>query len=213
MDRKQVQSYLQALFVDELPGQQNVPDRLEKHGLPQISVPKEVGKLLYLLVKMSGSKRILEIGALGGYSTTWLARALPEEGSLLSLELKEEHIRLAEQTVEDCNLSSKVKFRSGDAAENLVHLRGCGEKFDFVFIDADKPNYLKYLQMTLELANPGALLVTDNLLLNGRIFNEEDQNPSAVSVRMVNKWLAEEPRVESLLIPIGDGVGIARVKE
>ncbi|WP_044642406.1 O-methyltransferase [Risungbinella massiliensis] len=213
MERKQVQSYLQALFVEELAGQQNVPERLAKHGLPQISVPKEVGKLLYLLVKISGSKRILEIGALGGYSTTWLARALPEKGSILSLELKEEHIQLAKQTVEDCNLSSKVNFRSGDAGENLAYLRDQGEKFDFVFIDADKPNYLKYLQMALEITNPGALLVTDNLLLNGRIFNDEDQNPSAVSVRMVNKWLAEEPRVESLLLPIGDGVGLARVKE
>lgn len=209
---KQIAEYIQNIFVEELPGQSNIYDRLRENGLPQISVPKEVGKFLYLLVKISGAKKILEIGALGGYSTTWLARALPEHGKVLSLELKEEHVRLANTAVRECQLEEKVEFRAGDAGENMGKLIEEGEKFDLFFIDADKPNYMNYLSRALDLANPGALIVADNLLLRGRIFNPEDQNPSAVSIRKVNEWLAKDPRVESILIPLGDGVGVARVK-
>jgi predicted O-methyltransferase YrrM len=211
VNKEQVQTYLRNLFVDELPGQRKIAERLAEHGLPLISVPGEIGKLLYLLVKMSGAKRVLEIGALAGYSTTWLARALPENGKVLSIELKEEHVQLAAQAVKECGLDGKVSFLTGDAKIHLQNLIDQNEQFDFFFIDADKPNYLTYLEAALELAIPGALVVADNLLLGGRIFCEEDQNPSAVSIRKVNRFLAEEPRLESLIIPIGDGLGIARV--
>ncbi|MFC4546083.1 O-methyltransferase [Paenactinomyces guangxiensis] len=181
--------------------------------MPQISVPSEVGKTLYLLAKISGAKRILEIGALGGYSTIWLARALPRTGKVVSLEISQKHADFAKENIEKAGLSSLVTYQVGNARESLEQLIRQGEKFDFFFIDADKPSYIYYLEKAIELANPGAIITADNLLQSGRIFDEEDQGPSPQTIRKFNRQIATDPRLESILLTIGDGLGVCRVKE
>jgi predicted O-methyltransferase YrrM len=204
--------YVRALYAQEDEVLASIAPGLDERNMPQISVPPEVGKLLYLLVRISGAKRILEIGALGGYSTIWMARALPEDGRLVSLELKEEHAAFAGANVSKAGLDGLVRFMVGDASESLEKLITAGERFDFFFIDADKQGYIHYLEKSIQLALPGAIITADNLFQGGRIFDESDQAPSRVAIREFNRKIAKDPRLESLLVPIGDGLGVIRVK-
>ncbi len=204
--------YIRKLFVKENDVLRSIEDGLAQRGFPQISVPSEVGKTLSLLVKITGAKHILEIGALGGYSTIWLAEALPEDGTLTSLELKQEHADFAMENVRKAGLAEKVTFLVGDASKTLTTLKDTGRKFDFFFIDADKPNYVHYLEKSIQLAHSGSVITLDNLFHGGRVLDESDQNPAPNALRQVNQMLASDPRLESMILPIGDGVGLARVK-
>lgn len=190
----------------------SISEGLKKQGFPQISVPPEVGKMLHMLVRISNAANILEIGALGGYSTIWMARALPEHGKVLSLELKEEHARFARENVTKAGLRERVEFMVGDAMESLNQLEKTYKRFDFFFIDADKPNYLHYLEKAINLANPGAIITADNLFLHGRVFDEKDQSPSPETIRQFHQQIASDDRLESLILPLGDGLGVCRVK-
>jgi predicted O-methyltransferase YrrM len=207
------QDYIRSLFVREDEVLKQISSGLEARNMPQISVPPQVGKTLWLLARIAGAKRVLEIGALGGYSTIWLARALPEDGHVLSLELKEEHAEFAAENVKKAGLEARVTFMVGDARESLQKLAQAEERFDFFFIDADKPGYPDYLEMAIRLAEPGALITADNLFLQGRIFDENEQSISPVTIREFNRSIAEDPRLESILLPIGDGLGVCRVKK
>lgn len=211
--KKLEQSYIQDLYVQEDEVLQSVTLGLMDRGLPLISVPPEVGKAIYLLAKISGARRALEIGLLGGYSTIWLTRGLTEDGRVVSLELKEEHANFARHNLSQAGLLERVTIRVGDALESLDALLETGEKFDFFVIDADKVNYPVYIEKVIQLANPGAVLCCDNLFFNGRIFDEKDAlNPAPAAVRKVNEILSSHPRLEAILFPIGDGLGVARVK-
>lgn len=205
--------YVRSLFVDEDEVLKSIASGLEEREMPQISVPPEVGKTLYLLAKMSGAKRVLEIGALGGYSTIWLARALPEAGKVISLEISQKHADFAAENVAKAGLEDRVAFLVGDAMKSLEELARKGERFDFVFIDADKPNYINYLEKAIQLSEPGAVIAADNLFQHGRIFDENDQAPSPRTIRKFNSQIAGDPRLESILLTIGDGLGVCRVKE
>jgi predicted O-methyltransferase YrrM len=205
--------YIRSLFVKEDEVQKSIEQGLTERNMPQISVPPEVGQTLYLLAKISGAKKILEIGALGGYSSIWLAKALPLDGKLISLELKQEHADFAIENIQKAGLDQKVSLLVGDASEILDRLEKNGEKFDFFFIDADKLNFVHYVEKAIQLSEPGAIITLDNLLLGGRILDEADQNPAPTAVRQVNQMIAQDPRLESMLLTIGDGLGIARVKE
>lgn len=214
MNRKQEQSYIQELYVQEDDILQSITPGLTERGLPLISVPPEVGKAIYLLAKISGARRALEIGLLGGYSTIWLTRGLAEEGQVVSLELKEEHANFARYNLLQAGLLNRVTIHVGDALVSLDALIEADEKFDFFVIDADKVNYPVYIEKVIQLANPGAVLCCDNLFFNGRIFDEKDAlNPAPAAVRKVNEILSAHPRLEAILFPIGDGLGVARVKE
>lgn len=211
MDEKQ--KYIQSLFVREDSALASINKKLERQGFPLVSVPKEVGKLLYLLVKISGAQKILEVGTLGGYSTIWLARALPEMGNLTTIDCKQEHIDFAAKNIKEANVEEKVSFLRGDAVELMEQQINEGQRFDFFFIDADKGNYPVYLEKSIELANPGAIITMDNLFFHDRVLDEKDQANSPQRLRQTNQRLAEHPQLESILLPVGDGVGIARVKE
>lgn len=208
----QEKEYIRNLFAKEDEVLASIAEGLTKREMPQISVPPEVGKTLYLIAKMTGAKRILEIGALGGYSTIWLARALPASGQVISLELKQEHAEFAMENLTKAGLSEQVKIMVGDAKASLVQLVDQKETFDFFFIDADKLSYLEYLEQILKLAVPGAVIAADNLFQRGRIFDENDPAPSPQVIRKFNQRLAEDPRLESMILPIGDGLGISIVK-
>ncbi len=208
----QEKEYVRSLFVQEDEVLKGIAAGLAERDMPQISVPPEVGKTLYLLTKISGAKKVLEIGTLGGYSTIWLARALPEDGKVVSLELKQKHADFAMENLTKAGLDTRVSFMVGDAADSLSQLTQRNERFQFIFIDADKMNYLHYLEKAIELAEPGAIIAADNLFMGGKILDESYQGPSPVAVREFNRRIATDPRLESILLTIGDGLGICRVK-
>lgn len=205
------QSYIRSLFAQEDEILTAVKDSLQENSMPLISIPPEVGKLLYLLVKISRAKRILEIGTLGGYSTIWLARALPDGGNVTSIEYKQEHVKVAKVNVQKANLMDKVTILMGDAKKVMDHLIQKRESFDFFFIDADKLSYPEYVEKAIALANPGAIITADNLFLRGRVLDESERSDSPRRIRQTNEMLAHDPHLESLLLPIGDGIGVARV--
>lgn len=180
--------------------------------MPPISVAAELGKLLHLLVKTSGARRILEIGALGGYSGICLARALPMDGRLLSLELNPEFADVARANLVRAGLGERVEYRIGPALDSLQALVEAGETFDLFFIDADKPNYPAYLEYAIQLANPGALITADNVLLGDRVLDADNHDPAPEAVRMFNQNMHADERLEAFILPVRDGFAIARVK-
>jgi caffeoyl-CoA O-methyltransferase len=183
-------------------------------GLPEINVSPNQGRLLRLLVEIAGARRILEIGALGGYSAIHLARGLPEGGELISLELDEHHADVARNNVERAGLSDIVEVRVGDAHRLLTDLIENGEDpFDLVFIDADKEGYPDYLEASLRLVRPGSLILGDNTIRGGTVLDPQEE--SARATREFNRLVAEDPRLHGIALPLIreriDGMTIARV--
>ncbi len=169
-------------------------------GLPAIAVAPNQGKLLHLLAKLGGARRILEVGALGGYSTIWLARALPADGRLISLELEARHAEVARANLARAGLDDVAEVRVGPAAQSLAAMAGVEAAFDFVFIDADKPSNADYFAWALKLSRPGALIVVDNVGRKGAVADAEDRDPSVLGVRRLVDLLAQEPRVTATAI-------------
>ncbi len=189
-----------------------VLEGIRANGMPEISIAAGYGRLLTMLARIQGAKRILEIGALGGYSGICLARGLSEEGMLISLELKEEFAAVARKHLTDAGLGDKVEYRIGEALDSLKQLEQEGIRFDFYFIDADKGNYVNYLEWAIRLANPGAVIVGDNSLMRGRVIDPKVTSNSVQVMRKFNQMIAADPRLESTLLPAYDGLCIARVK-
>jgi predicted O-methyltransferase YrrM len=189
----------------------------EAAGLPTIQVSALQGRLLYLIAQIVGARRILEIGTLGGYSSIWLARALPPGGRLVSLELEPHHAAVARANIERAHLSDRVEVRVGRAIDSLDQL--CAEgaaPFDLVFIDADKESYPEYLGASLQLARPGTVLIADNVIRNGTIIEPQHPDPRVQGIRRFFERMAAEPRlVAAPLQMVGskgyDGWAIARV--
>ena len=183
-------------------------------GLPEINVSPNQGRLLRLLAEIAGARRILEIGALGGYSAIHLARGLPEDGELISLELDEHHADVARNNVERAGLSDIVEVRVGDAHRLLIDLIENGEDpFDLVFIDADKEGYPDYLEASLRLVRPGSLILGDNTVRDGTVLDPQEE--TARATREFNRLVAEDPRLHGIVLPLIreriDGMTIARV--
>ncbi len=153
-------------------------------GLPQIDVSPPHGKLLHLLARIAGAAKALEIGALGGYSAIWIARALPPDGRLVTLEADETHASVARENLARAGLSEKVEIRVGPALDNLpkIEAEGLGP-FDFVFIDADKSNNANYLAWTLRLSRPGTVILVDNVVREGAIVDRRASDPGTEGVR------------------------------
>ncbi len=170
-------------------------------GLPPINVAPNQGKLLELLAKSSGARRILEIGTLGGYSTIWLARALAEGGSLLSLELEERHAEVARANLERAGVGAVTEVRVGPAADTLERLIASGAPpFDFVFIDADKEGYPRYFELTMRLVTSGSVIVADNVVRNGAVADAATEDERVRGVRRFLEMVGAEPRVEATVI-------------
>jgi caffeoyl-CoA O-methyltransferase len=183
-------------------------------GLPEINVSPNQGRLLRLLVEIAGARRILEIGTLGGYSAIHLARGLPEDGELISLELDEHHADIARNNVERAGLSDIVEVRVGDAHRLLTNLIENGEEpFDLVFIDADKEGYPDYLEASLRLVRPGSLILGDNTIRGGTVLDPQEK--TARATRKFNRLVAEDPRLYGIVLPLIreriDGMTIAKV--
>jgi predicted O-methyltransferase YrrM len=170
-------------------------------GLPDIAVTPGQGKLLYLMAKMQGARKILEIGTLGGYSTIWLGRALPADGLLVTLEAEREHFEVARKNLARAGLAKVVDQRLGEALETLPELAEEGDgPFDFVFIDADKESSLEYFEWALRLSRPGAAILVDNVIRDGDVADPETEDPRVQGIRRLNEALAREPRVSATTI-------------
>lgn len=212
-----IETYIESLFVEPDPAlTQNIADA-EAGGLPAIQVSPNQGRLLYLLTKISGARRVLEIGTLGGYSTTWFARALPADGIVLSLELDQKHAAVARKSIDRAGIGSRVTIDVGPAAETMQRLiRDRVLPFDLIFIDADKPGYVEYLDLSLQLSRPGTVILADNLIRDGAVLDEAVQEENARAARTFNAKLAAAPRLESIIIPVlgkrTDGMSISIFK-
>jgi predicted O-methyltransferase YrrM len=189
----------------------------DEAGLPSHHVAPNQGKLLQLLAQVQGSRNILEIGTLAGYSTIWLARALPVNGRVVTLESNPKHAEVAQANISRAGLSHLVELRLGSAVESLQQLGSeGGEPFDFIFIDADKPNNPAYLAWALKLSRPGTLIIGDNVVRNGEVVNPNSKDANVQGVRRFSELLASEPRVSATALQtVGskgyDGFVMARV--
>lgn len=193
---KAVDDYLTSLFVPDDPALTAVLTESEAAGLDPISVSPMQGKLLNLLVQLKGARRILEIGTLGGYSTIWMARALPEGGKLISLELQEHHAAVARKNVERAGLGEKVEIRVGAALDSLKALEAEGAApFDLIFIDADKENIPGYYDGAMKLSRNGTLLIVDNVIRGGAVLEVDSDDVSIQGVRRFNELVAKDSRV------------------
>ena len=170
-------------------------------GLPQIDVSPAQGKFLYLLARLAGARNALEIGTLGGYSTICIARALPPEGRLVTLEASEKHATIARRNIAGAALSEKVEVRVGAALDLLPKIEAEGlNPFGFIFIDADKSNNANYLTWALRLSRPGTVIVVDNVVREGAIVDDATSDPGAVGVRRMFDMMAREPRLEATAV-------------
>jgi predicted O-methyltransferase YrrM len=215
---EKIDSYIDNLFVPPDPAlEQNLADA-RAAGLPAIAVAPAQGRMMYLLAKISGASRILEIGLLGGYSTTLLARALPENGKVISLELKQANADVARKNIDRAGIGKRVEIRVGPAGETLAKMIAAKEEpFDMVFIDADKTGYVGYLNQVLQLSRPGTVILSDNLIRHGAVLPDHPNPDSdARAITEFNKLIATHPRLESILLPIVkgkiDGMAISLVK-
>lgn len=210
---KKTDHYINTVFTAKDPILEGVVSSIEENGMPSISVSPSSGKLLTMLVSISDAKNVLEIGALGGYSGICLARGFnSKEGKLTSLELEESYAQLAYRNLEKAGFGEQVSYRTGAALESLEKLAGENRKFDFFFIDADKENYENYLNYCLKLAAPGALIVADNVLAAGTVVDETIQAKRNTEImKAFNKTVANHPQLESMLIPVGDGLTLSKV--
>jgi predicted O-methyltransferase YrrM len=173
----------------------------QESELPEISVSPAHGKMLMLLAKSVRARTILEIGTLGGYSTIWLARALPADGKLVTLEFEPKHKDVAAKNLQHAGFDSKVEIILGAAVENLPKLAGDSRTpFDFIFIDADKESYSEYLEWSLKLSRSGTLIVADNVVRNGAVIEPDHEDTRVQGIRKFNDLLASEKRVESTVI-------------
>ena len=181
-------------------------------GLPQINIKPEEGRFLQFLVRANGSKLALEIGTLGGYSGTWIARGLVEDGRLITLEKEAHHAKVAREHFRLAGVADKVEVREGNAMEVLPGLTDVGP-FDFVFIDAEKERYPGYLDWALENLQPGGIVVAHNAFLHRDILEESEKTDRIRSMQQFNNKLASDPRVISTIFPAGDGLAIGVLRE
>ena len=187
-------------------------------GLPAIDVSPVQGKLLHLLARAAGACRILEIGTLGGYSTIWLARAVPADGKVVTLEIDPRHAEVARANLDRAGVGDRVEIRVGAALETLAALKAADTApFDLVFIDADKQNNAHYVQAAIDLARPGALIIVDNVVREGGVLDAHSGDPMIQGTRRLFDMLAEEPRLDATAIQtVGikkwDGLVVALVR-
>jgi predicted O-methyltransferase YrrM len=192
-----VDDHLTALLVRPDDALTEAQRSADEAGLPSIAVSAPQGKFLHLLARSCGARAILEIGTLGGYSTTWLARALPSDGRLVTLELDPGHAEVARANLERAGLTDRVEVRVGPALDTLAGLTG---PFDLVFVDADKEHNAEYFAHAVRLSRPGTMIVVDNVVRRGAIADPTDDTPAVRGTRRLFDAMAAEPRVTTTVL-------------
>jgi caffeoyl-CoA O-methyltransferase len=213
-----VDEYIDTHFVPQDEVLLHTLQSLSEAGLPKISISPNQGKLLHLLALLSRARTILEIGTLAGYSAIWLARALPHDGRLITIEHDPRHASIAQENLARAGLADKVDIRVGRALDVLPQLEAAqAGPFDMIFIDADKPPYAEYLEWALRLASPGALLVADNVIKKGQVLDLNSSDQNVTGIQRFNEALANNPAVSATIVQtVGvkgyDGMALALVK-
>ncbi len=196
-----VDRYLGDLLVSSDPALDQALDGSTAAGLPAISVSPTQGRFLQLLGTILNARNILEIGTLGGYSTIWLARALPSNGRLITIEVDPRHAEVARSNIDRAGLSAIVDVRVGAALDVLPEVaKAADAPFDLIFIDADKPNIPEYFAWALKLARRGSLIIVDNVVRDGAVADASSRDESVKGVRRLNDMIAAEPRVSGTVI-------------
>lgn len=212
-----VDNYFTELLMPPDPQLEAALKHSSAEGLPEIQVAPNQGKLLMFFARVMNARNILEIGTLGAYSTIWLARALPEDGKLVTLEAAPKHAEVARDNLQRAGLSNIVEVRLGPALESLPKLQEEARgPFDLIFIDADKPGYPEYFSWALKLSRIGTLIIADNVVRNGAIIDGKSEDPNVQGMRRFHERVAAEPRVTTTVIQtVGskgyDGLSLALV--
>lgn len=204
----QISTYITSLFAAEDQALQHVRAASSQHGLPGIEIKAEEGRFLQFLVRACGVQKAVEIGTLGGYSGTWIARGLPPGGRLITLELEPRHAALAQQHFEAAGVAGQVEIRQGDAHQLLESLAAEGP-FDFVFIDAEKPGYPAYLDWALANVRLGGLIAAHNALRKGSVAGTKPPDDYTRVTQAFNQRVASDPRLLATIFPAGDGTLLA----
>jgi predicted O-methyltransferase YrrM len=184
---------------------------IPEHGM---QIAPEQGAFMSLLVKVMGARQCLEVGTFTGYSSTAVALALPADGRLVCCDVSREWTDVARETWTEAGIADRVELRLGPALETLDQLlaEGAAGRFDFAFIDADKPNYDGYVERALRLVRTGGVIAIDNVLWSGRVADSSVDDESTLAIRALNEKLAIDERVEEAIVPIGDGLTLLRVR-
>lgn len=212
-----VDNYIAQLLIKPDEALSKTEASIEAENIPPISVSPNQGKFLHILAKLCNAKKILEVGTLGGYSTIWMARALPADGKLITLEIDPKHAAVAKNNIAIAGLESQVEIKIGKAIDIMPELVANREgPFDMIFIDADKPPYAEYFEWALQLSRPGTLIVTDNVIRNGKVLDPDSTDPMVKGAHRFNKALAASDKVTATIVQtVGskehDGMAIAVV--
>jgi predicted O-methyltransferase YrrM len=185
------------------------------HPNARFQVPPEQGQLLQLLVRMTGARRTIEVGVFTGYSSLAVAMALPADGQIVACDINDEFTSVARRYWAEAGLAGKIDLRIGPAAETLDKMLEAGERgrYDFAFIDADKPGYARYYEQCLELVRPGGLIALDNMLQSGQVWGDGELDANAAAIRKLNEFIHQDSRVDALLLPFGDGLTLAVIRQ
>jgi len=202
--------YIAGLFSAEDELLAALREEADRTGLPPISISADEGRLLQVLLTAIGARRVLEVGTLGGYSAICMARALPPGGRVLTVEIEEKHAEFARRYIQRAELGDRIDVRVGRALEVLPALDG--ERFDAVFLDADKEPLPTYFEWALRLVRPGGLIIADNALWGGRVYDGDESDERTRGVREFNRRMSTDPRVLGIIVPTHDGVAVAVVR-
>ena len=202
--------YIAGLFSAEDELLASLREEADRTGLPPIAISADEGRLLQVLLKAIKATRVLEVGTLGGYSAICMARALPAEGRLLSIEIEERHATFARRYIDRAELADRIEVRVGRALDVLPSLDG--ERFDAIFLDADKEPLPTYFDWALRLVRAGGLIIADNALWGGRVYDGDETDERTRGVREFNRRIATDPRVLGIIVPTHDGVAVAVVR-
>ena len=209
---ERLSEYVSGQFAEEGEVLAELRSEIGRRGLPEIHISAEVGRLLQVLLTAVGAERVLEVGTLGGYSALWMARALPANGRLVTLEIDPERADLAREFIDRAGLGAVVEVRVGDARALMAEMvEAKVEPYDAVFIDADKESYVEYLERSLQLVRPGGLILADNAFRDGRVL-DDDPDEATRGVLDYNRRVAEDDRLISTILPVRDGVAVSVVR-
>ena len=202
--------YIAGLFSAEDELLASLREEADRTGLPPISISADEGRLLQVLLTAIGARRVLEVGTLGGYSAICMARALPPGGRVVTVEIDEKHAAFARRYIQRAELGDRIEVRLGRALEVLPALDG--ERFDVIFLDADKEPLPTYFDWALRLVRPGGLIIADNALWGGRVYDGDESDERTRGVREFNRRMSTDPRVLGIIVPTHDGVAVAVVR-
>ncbi len=210
LDHDALQGYIEGLFAGEDKALRDLRRRADAAEMPRIQLPAITARAVQLLVQMAGARRVVEVGTLAGYSTVWLARALPRDGELVTIEINPDHAAVAERSLAEAGVSDRVRVVRGDAIRVLADL-GPDGSFDAVFLDADKEQLATYLEEGARLLRRGGLLLADNALWRGTVLDPASDALGAC-IHAFNERMAGDARFSATILPVGDGlmVGVRR---